>query len=240
MNDRLKPIEAAERFINSHFPACSAALLAGSVVRGQANPASDLDIVVFDGTQETSYRESLVAYGWPIEVFVHNLASYRFFFESDKKAAKPSMPRMVQEGIPLKDSGVLAAIKKEAAALLAQGLDEWTPATLRLKRYFMTDVLDDFAGSENRAERLFCANALAELTSEFILRTNRKWTGTSKWLIRSLAEHDPEMAAEFTEAFDRFYRHDETAPVIAFVERILEPFGGRLFEGFSIGKTERT
>ncbi|MBT2584236.1 nucleotidyltransferase [Planococcus sp. ISL-109] len=121
-------------------------------------------------------------------------------------------------------------------ALLAEGPEAWTLETIRMKRYFITDVLDDLRGSEDRRERLFCVNALSDLVSEFILRTERKWIGSSKWVIRSLQAHDPKLAEEFVEVFDLFYKNDETEPVIAFVDRVLEPFGGRLFEGFSIGK----
>ena len=47
-NRRPQPIEAASKFIEDHFPKCNAALLAGSVIRGEATETSDLDIIVFD------------------------------------------------------------------------------------------------------------------------------------------------------------------------------------------------
>ncbi|HER2162506.1 TPA: nucleotidyltransferase domain-containing protein [Streptococcus pyogenes] len=59
-----------------HFPNCQGALLAGSVVRGEATETSDLDIVVFDKNLSSPYRESLIAFSWAIEVFVNNLTSY--------------------------------------------------------------------------------------------------------------------------------------------------------------------
>ena len=113
---KVKPIEAAQKFIAQRFPDCQGAILAGSVVRGEATATSDLDIVIFDNSIPSSYRESLIDFGWPIEIFVHNLTSYQQFFEMDYKAAKPSMPRMVAEGIVLKDEGIIEAIKKEAQA----------------------------------------------------------------------------------------------------------------------------
>lgn len=95
----------------SNGPCCQGALLAGSAVRGQETDTSDLDIVVFDQDIPFSYRESLIDFGWPIEIFVHNLASYKHFFDLDSKHAKPSMPRMVWEGIVLRDEGILEASK---------------------------------------------------------------------------------------------------------------------------------
>ena len=67
MNSRkLQPLEAAKRFITEKFADCQAALLAGSVIRGEETATSDLDIVVFDEKIESAYRESLIEYGWPI------------------------------------------------------------------------------------------------------------------------------------------------------------------------------
>ncbi|MBM7645579.1 putative nucleotidyltransferase [Scopulibacillus daqui] len=111
---RLKPIDAAQQFIDQYFENCQGAILAGSVIRGGGTETSDLDIVVFDHKLHSSYRESLIAFHWPIEFFAHNLTSYQDFFQSDYKRARPSLPRMVSEGIVLKDEGVIEPIRKEA------------------------------------------------------------------------------------------------------------------------------
>ncbi|MDQ0351703.1 putative nucleotidyltransferase [Alkalibacillus filiformis] len=82
MNNKLNPIIAAQKFVEEHFQGCEGALLAGSVVRGEATSTSDLDLVIFDCHLESSYRESLIKFGWNIEVFAHNLQSYKTYFES--------------------------------------------------------------------------------------------------------------------------------------------------------------
>ena len=233
---KLLPIEAAHQFINKHFPHCQGALLAGSVIRGEATETSDLDIIIFDKSICSSYRESLIDYGWPIEVFVHNLVSYKQFFEMDYKRARPSLPKMVSEGIVLKDDGIIDSIKKEALDLLNKGPEEWSVETINSKRYFITDALDDFKGCSNRAEELFIANTLAELISEFVLRTNRQWIGASKWIIRALKNYDEEFTNHFVEAFDIFYKTGNKNQIIQLVDHVLQPFGGQLFDGFSMGK----
>ncbi|MGG3571377.1 nucleotidyltransferase domain-containing protein [Bacillus gobiensis] len=233
---KLIPIEAAKRFITKHFPDCQGAVLAGSVVRGEATDTSDLDIVVFDNSITSSYRESFIDFGWAIEVFVHNLTSYKHFFNLDYQDAKPSMQRMIVEGIILKDQGIIDSIKEEAKEMLDNGPQKWTKETIRIKRYFITDVLDDFIGCNNRAEELFIANTLAELIHEFVLRTNGHWIGSSKWMIRALKHYDINFAEEFVEAFDVFYRTGDKSKVILISEMVLEPHGGRLLEGFSLGK----
>ena len=237
-NNKLSPIEAANQFINKDFPHCQGALLAGSVVRGEATETSDLDIIIFDNAISSSYRESLVDFGWAIEIFVHNLSSYKLFFASDVERARPSLPRMVSEGIILKDVGIIDSIKKEANELLENGPEEWSAEMIKIKRYFITDALDDFAGCSNRAEEIFIANTLAELVSEFVLRTNRNWIGASKWVVRALRQYNEVFSNQFVEAFDHFYKTGEKKQVIQLVDHALQPFGGRLFDGFTLGKRD--
>lgn len=235
--ERVEPINAAHQVVNKYFPNCIGALLAGSVVRGEATETSDLDIVIFDKNSAAPYRESLVDFGWAIEIFVHDLVSYKRYFKSDCERARPTLPKMVSEGIVLKDEGIIASIKQEANDMLEKGPEEWTAETINTKRYFITDALHDFIGSSNRAEEIFIANALAELVGEFVLRTNRKWIGQSKWIVRALKNYDEQFAKQFVEAFDLFYRTGEKNSVIQFVENMLEPFGGQLFDGYSAGKS---
>jgi hypothetical protein len=233
---KLKPIEAARKFVMEKFPNCDAALLAGSVVRGEYTSTSDLDIVVFDVNLEGAYRESFRMYGWPIEVFVHNKTSYHDFFKSDCERARPTLPRMVSEGLVLVDTGIVDLIKREAQELLDEGPALWTAETIELKRYMLTDALDDFLGSTNTAEDIFIANALAEAVHEFFLRTNGQWIGAAKWIVRALSQYDEVFAVEFVRVFELFYKTGSKDGIIELTDKVLQPHGGRLFEGFSLGK----
>lgn len=231
---RFSPFVTAEIFVKERFSDCDAALLAGSVTRGEATVTSDLDIVIFDQKVPSAYRESLIAYGWPIEVFVHSLNSYKLFFESDIKRARPSLPRMVAEGMVIRESDFLPRIIEEAKRIIEIGPEEWTDKEIEFKRYFITDTLDDFIGSDNRAEAIFIAGTLAEQLHEFVLRTNKRWVGKSKWVVRELNRYDPVFTEQFVEAFSHYYETGNKNKVTELAELILEPFGGRLFDGFSI------
>jgi hypothetical protein len=233
---RVEPLQAAKQFIFTHYPNCQGALLAGSVIRGEATHTSDLDLVIFDESLTSSLRESLIEFGWAIEVFAHNLTSYQAFFKSDFERARPSLPRMISEGIILVDNGIVQSIKKEAKQLLEKGPEKWTEETITLKRYFISDALDDLIGSSNKSEALFIASTLAYITHEFVLRTNGHWIGDSKWIVRSLNHYNESFSKEFVEAFDTFYKTRNKDKVIQLVDKVLEPYGGRLFEGFSLGK----
>ncbi|WP_459502735.1 nucleotidyltransferase domain-containing protein [Bacillus sp. C1] len=233
----MKAIDAAQKIIESQFPNCDVALLGGSVARGEATKTSDLDIVIFDGSLSNCYRESFFSNGWPVEVFVHNFKTYKDYFKSDCKRGKPTLPQLVSEGIVLTGTAhIIAGLKQEAQQLLDEGPEKWTEEMARQKRYFLTDALDDFIGATKREEELFIANLLADLVHEYVLRVNGQWVGNSKWFIRVLRKYDELFAEEFVEAFDHFYRTGEKIKLIHFIERTLEKYGGRLFEGFSVGK----
>ncbi|PDY44475.1 nucleotidyltransferase domain-containing protein [Bacillus pseudomycoides] len=233
----MKAIDAAQKIIESQFPHCDVALLGGSIAREEATKTSDLDIVIFDESLSNCYRESFFSNGWPVEVFVHTFETYKEYFKSDCKRGRPSLPQLVSEGIILKgEEGIVTNLKLEARQLLDKGPEKWTEALIRQKRYFITDALDDFIGATKREEELFIANLLADLVHEFVLRVNGQWVGNSKWFIRVLRKYDTSFAEEFVAAFDQFYRTGEKKKLIAFVEGTLENYGGRLFEGFSIGK----
>ncbi|KHE72126.1 nucleotidyltransferase domain-containing protein, partial [Halobacillus sp. BBL2006] len=226
MKERPEAMNAARIFVNKFFPDCQGALLSGSVVRGEATKTSDLDIVIFDDKISSSYRESSYEYGWAIEVFVHNFSSYKEFFDSDIERARPSMPRMVSEGVVLKEDRRIEALKQEAIQILDEGPKPWTEEDIRLKRYFLTDTLDDFIGSADRAEGIFIAQALSEQTAEFVLRTNRQWAGSSKWWVRALLQFDKELTQRLIGAFDHYYRMNEKEEVIEMVDEVLHPYGG--------------
>lgn len=233
MEDHLDPIEAATAFVDDHFPECLVALLAGSVVRGEATATSDLDIVIVTTRQEAPYRESFRAYGWPIEAFIHTRESYLDFFASDARERTPSLQVMVTEGIVLRDTGGLAhQIKAEATAQLDRGPAPLTPDERTRYRYTITDELDDFLGSRRFAESFFVAGNLAAHAAELILITNRKWIGHGKWLPRALRRFDPAAALRLEEAVVAFCQRADKAPLVRFVEEALAPVGGPLFEGF--------
>ncbi|MCD7035221.1 nucleotidyltransferase domain-containing protein [Metabacillus sp. GX 13764] len=235
---KLEPLEAAVKFVDLHFPSCSGAILAGSVIRAEGSSTSDLDIVIFDEGLKSAYRESIVEFGWPIEVFAHNLTSYRDFFDSDCKGGVPSLPRMVSEGIIIADMGVVLPIKQEAEDILEKGPEKWTEEGIRAKRYYISDTLDDFIGSEDRAETLFIAGILGFQLHEFHLRMNQQWIGKGKWIMRALKNFDETFAVKYAAAFESFYSEGKKEPVICLADEVLAPYGGRLFDGFSAGKGE--
>lgn len=232
---RLSAVEAAKKFIQTEFPDCLGAILSGSVAIGKETTTSDLDIVVFE-KRVNAYRKSLIQYDWMIEVFVYDLESYKPFIDSDVKRARPTLPRMLAEGLIIKHHDEIENIVNLAKQTMQAGPPKWDDKAIEFHQYFLSDVIDDFIGSEHLHESICIAATLIEKLHEFILRTNQHWVGSSKWIYREMNHFNPDLTKEILQAFQTFFQTGEKSGIIKVVESALEPFGGKRFEGFQLGK----
>lgn len=116
-------IDAARAIRSQRYPGASVLFAAGSIVRGDATPHSDLDLVVICPSLTAAYRESFVFGRLPVEAFVHDPETVEYFFvDVDERSGKPSLPAMVHEGVEVPHVTPLsAALKTCAAAILAAG-----------------------------------------------------------------------------------------------------------------------
>ncbi|MBM7645580.1 hypothetical protein JOD45_001798 [Scopulibacillus daqui] len=73
--------------------------------------------------------------------------------------------------------------------------------------------------------------------SEFVLRTNQRWIGASKWIVRSLRAYDESFADQFVQAFDNFYRTGDKGLVVQLANDVLAPYGGRCLKVFQQGRS---
>lgn len=233
---RLPAREAARQFVDEFFPSCQVALLAGSVIRGQETPTSDLDLVIIDKNLPYAYRENFFACGWKIETFVYNRTSYRDFFQKNYETANPVLLTMCIEGVIIRDDGFAATLKKEAQEWYDRGPAPLTEEEILKNRYLITDLLDDLEGTEREDEALWIVNSLFPLAARFVMRFNRHWTGDGKWMFRRLQQLDRERAQKYVKMFEKYYLTRQKEPLIAFLKEWIRPCGGRLFAGYSQGK----
>ncbi len=224
---------SAREYVTTEFPNCILAILAGSVVRGEGTDTSDLDIVIISDEEELPYRKSLIFQKWPIEVFVYNHKSYKEYCQRGIDQARPSLISMIVEGIPIVDKEKnFHLLKREGEEILKQGPKELTTAETENYRYMITDLIEDLKGSVDHYESIFVVNKLSFILSEFIMRINRRWIGDGKWTYKALKEFDDNLAENFTEVFSVFYSKGDKEKLIEFTEKILEPVGGLLFDGY--------
>jgi hypothetical protein len=225
----MDPQADADALVADRFPAALAGYLGGGVLSASRTPTSDLDIVVVLDGPPAPYRESLRWRGWPVELFVHDPASIQTFFARDAARRKPTLARMVADGVTLADrGGAAAAIRERARRVLAAGPPALTSAELELCRYGLTDLLDDLAGSTDEGETLVIGWHVFVAAAELALLQSGRWLGGGKWLLRELRAADPVMADSLLAAVGSPARLADVAG------QVLSRSGGPLWEGFRV------
>jgi hypothetical protein len=225
---------AAMEFVVTYFPGCLAAMLIGSVARGEARANSDLDIIIVTAEDIGPYRKSYREFGWFIEAFVGGKGHTEEKIKHFRGRGIPSFLSSYAEGVILKDAHNFAQdLQEKAIAILEKGPDELTRQEIDTYRYVITDWLDDFADSKSYEESLFIAYELAAKAGEFLLAYNRNWIGERKWLYRALQKLDQDLANYLIEELKIFYQSGSKVGLAGVVVRILDLAGGKLYEGYS-------
>jgi|HubBroStandDraft_6_1064221.scaffolds.fasta_scaffold543023_2 hypothetical protein len=223
----MDPIADAGALVAERFPGALAAFLGGGVLSARRTATSDLDVVVVIGGPPAPFRESLRWRGWPVELFVHDQASIGYYFALDAAHRKPTLARMVADGAPVAGrENVQAAITDLARSVLAAGPPEPTTAELDWRRYGLTDLLDDLAGSTDPGETAVICWTVWRQTAELALLLAGCWLGGGKWLLRELRAADPELAAELVAA------SGDRARLTTVADLVLGRAGGRLWAGY--------
>ncbi len=231
---KLSPIEAGRKLAAKRYKEASVVFVAGSAVRGEGTAFSDLDLVVVYPKLKNAYRESFHFEGWPIEAFVHDPDTLKYFFEEfDRKSGIPALPQMVLEGLEFPHPSALSKqLKAFAKALLKAGPPRLKAAELRMRRYGISDLVDDLREPRNERELRASGVRLYEELSDFYLRFNKMWSGKGKSVSRSFKRNSPEMGEKFEKAFEILFKKSDTKPVINLAQEILKKAGGPLFDGF--------
>jgi len=231
---KMEGAEAARAFVAAHFPDCLAAILFGSVARGEQTATSDLDIIIVTHEDISPYRMSYREYGWLIEVFVGSRKYNEEKIRNFRGRHSPSFLTSYAEGVILKDQlGFAQELQDQAIAILERGADALITEEIDTYRSVITDWLDNFVDSKSYEESLFIAYDLAAKAGEFLLAYNRKWTGDRKWLYRALRKLDLELADRLVEELKIFYQTGNKEGLVKVVDSVLNLVGGKLYEGYS-------
>jgi len=227
--------EVTKRLYLDRFPQARVIFLAGSLVRNEGTSASDLDLVVVFDKLKNAYRESFFFEKWPVEAFVHDPQTLEYFFRDDCRSGCPSLPAMVCEGIEIPGSTAFSAsLKRLASEYLAKGPPEWQENEVKSSRYFISDMIDDLRDPKNVAEMHATATSLYPALANHFFRSRKLWSAKGKSIPRKLLETDPDIAKQFSEAFDSLFKDGETRRLIQLAEEILKPSGGFLFDSYKI------
>jgi predicted nucleotidyltransferase len=195
-----RAVDEAEAFIRAHWKV-HGIVVAGSIVRGEAGPMSDLDIfVVHAGPWRV--RDQRRFAGVPTELFVNPPARIRGYFESEHAEGLPSTANMFTTGVVLAGADpIVDELVREARDWMARPIAV-TAAELASRRYAAVDRLDDardMAHVDAAAAALLLAAAVHEITAYAFWR-RAMFQPRRKDLVRALAAVDP-IAADLVRAF---------------------------------------
>ncbi len=228
------PMFVTKELFETRYQGADAILVSGSVVRGEATAHSDLDLVVLFPHVERAYRESFFHKGWPVEAFIHDADTLRYFFDHvDKHLGRATLAEMVVEGHEIPNSTPLTdQMKVRAQKALQDGPPDLSADDLQDRRYQISEILDDMREPRNRQELVGTATLLYNELADFYFRTRHGWTGTGKSLVRRMKRTDAVFARKFTEAFDDLFLTGQSQRVIVMAEELMSEHGGLLFEGY--------
>ncbi len=92
---RNEPLPTIQKLIKERYVEAKAVFRVGSVAANHGTNASDLDLVILYERVPKAYREAFVYDGWPIDAFIHDLNTLRYFCDkleaSDGKLALINM-----------------------------------------------------------------------------------------------------------------------------------------------------
>ena len=139
-------IQVAQNFLAQNIPDYRCAFVAGSVMRGEGGPHSDIDLVVIVDEENgpPPHRESLEMEGWPLEAFINNPRSARLILQRDINRGSAAMIGMMKEGRPIGPDQALAdELQALAQKVWDKGPPPLPPEDIAFRRYFISDGVDD-------------------------------------------------------------------------------------------------
>jgi predicted nucleotidyltransferase len=225
-------VSLVERYINTHFPGAAAVVIGGSAASGNQTATSDIDLLIIGPEQMFGQgRDSLAAMhqfeGELIEVFAYTRDAFDRWAEHELADFKPVLQSILLDGVEVRGDGLIAELRSEWRPIVEAG-PQIDHAALSLRRYMITDMLDDFGDASDALEKRFLAAKLLEELAELMLLSSGQWIGGGKWLIRRLRAWNPERANELAIPF----MADDLPAFAKAGAAELDRLGGRVQAGF--------
>jgi hypothetical protein len=200
-------------------------VVAGSVVRGEAGPTSDLDVFVVHD-EPWRLRDQRRFAGVPAELFVNPPARIRRYFANEHAEGRPSTAHMFATGEvlgvpPGPPHPVIAELVREARDWLARPL-ALTPLELTMRRYAVVDLLDDARDTiadDAAAAHLLLGSAVSGIVAYAFLARGM-FQPRRKRAAAALDEIDP-AAGELVRRWTTQHGAEALATVEALARRVL-------------------
>lgn len=227
-----QPTQVTQEIFDLRYRDANVIFLAGSIVRGESTPFSDLDLVVIFDKLPAAYRESFYFQGFPIEAFVHDPETLNYFlYEIDRPSGIPALAQMILEGIEIpKPNDLSRSLKQLATSVMQLRPPELSEEDVRKLRYDITNLVDDIRQPRSKDELVASGAELYEALANYYLRTNKLWSAKGKSIPRILRQADADLSLRYAASFDELFAYGHPEYVVALVEEILRPHGGFLFD----------
>ena len=234
--------DAARQLVAQHilpaYPHAEAAIIGGSIARGQGTATSDIDLLLLFDNVPHAWRETLKLGQQTVELYAHDLRSFDYFCRQlDRPGGRIPMAMMVIEGKNLlPQTRASADLYQLAQAIYDAGPPALAGDALASRRYEITTLLEDLVDSTVAEETLAVATKLYDVLANFVLRAGGAWSGVGKHLARRLRAYSPEIADDLHAAMSLILL-DTPAGKQAFtrlVAHALQPYGGPLLDGYAL------
>jgi len=232
--ERPDPLQTIRKLIKERYSNAKAVFWAGSVSQNQGTSASDLDLIIVFESLPHAYRETFIYDEWPIDAFIHDTDTLRYFFEESRTGNGISgLSYMILHGCEVTDPSAFSEnIKTLAQKVLDAGPAVWDKKQIDKERFLITDVLDDIKYPASRDEQIASAARLLKVLGQYYFRSQNKWCASGKSLIRYLQKDNHDLALEFNQSFESLFQKGDTLGIKNLVQKILAPHGGLLWDGF--------
>jgi predicted nucleotidyltransferase len=229
-------IKITNEIFANRYSSARVIFLAGSLVRDEGTPYSDLDLVVIFDSLTAAYRESFYFQGFPVEAFVHDRETLNYFLsEIDYRSGIPALAQMILEGIEIpKPNEFSQSLKRLAALVLGSGPPALSAQDIQRMRYNITNLIDDIRQFKSKDELVAAGTALYESLADFYLRTNNHWSAKGKSIPGILKRQNPDLGSLYCNSFEELFERGIPEKVIALAEEVLKPKGGFLFDGYKL------
>jgi predicted nucleotidyltransferase len=227
-------IKITEQILNDRYPGADVIFLAGSLLRGEGTPYSDLDLVVIFERLPHAWRESFIFQGYPVEAFVNDPETFNYFIsEIGRPSGRSPLAHMVAEGVEVPGpTEISRLVKRIACDLIAAGPPKLSDEDERKLRYSITNLIDDIRQPRSREELAASGAELYGALANYYFRMNGLWSATNKSIPRTFSKADPNLHSRFREGFEELFARGRSDKVILLAEEILNQHGGFLFDGY--------
>ena len=193
-------------------------IVAGTIIRGNPDPSSDLDICVLNAQPFRQRLQKLFG-GVPAEIFVNPPTWVERYFEEEQAARRPLTAHMLATGFVVLDlDPVIGDLQSKAKRLLSQ--PPAAPQHLAYQRYssaLLFEDAEDMVERDPEVAEMIVYRAVAEMLDFCFIKAGRFFP-RQKSILEELAKLDTQVA----ELARSFYRASTLSEKMELAGRIAD------------------